>query len=142
MSRILNKNFLLVFSVFLLVAMISFSIPLSIHAQNDSDGGTKAIIVNPLGSTNDIPTLIKIIVDQAINFGYFLVVFFVLYSGFLFVKARGDEAGIEKAKKAFLWTVIGAAVLLGAQIISGVISGTVEQLKTGYRAPITYIDTV
>lgn len=87
-------------------------------------------IYNPLDKTGikDVPGLIAAIVKQIITVGYFIIVFFVLYSGFLFVKARGDEKGITDAKNAFLWTVVGAAVLLGAQLLSTIIQNTVKQL--------------
>lgn len=86
-------------------------------------------IYNPLeGRVSDIPALITIVVDAVKNIGYFLIVLFIIYSGFLFVKARGDEKGITDAKNVFKWTVVGAAVLLGAQILSALIKGTVDSL--------------
>ncbi len=96
----------------------------------DTGPGTPAQsgIHNPLGSVSDIPSLIQTIVDAVVQIGYYIVVIFIIYSGFLFVKARGNRTELEGAKKAFLYTVVGAAILLGAQILSSVISNTVSQL--------------
>jgi uncharacterized BrkB/YihY/UPF0761 family membrane protein len=112
-----------VFTVTLLFLALS-----SVYAAIPGEGHK---IYNPLerSGINDIPTLVSTIVDQVANVGYFVIVFFILYSGFLFVTARGDEAGLKKAKEVFLWTVIGAAVLLGAKVLSAVIKGTVNQLS-------------
>lgn len=54
---------------------------------------------------------------------------FIIYSGFLFVTAQGNESQITKAKKTFLWTCIGLGVLLGAWAIASAIKGTISQLQ-------------
>ena len=43
--------------------------------------------------------------------------------------AQGNETKLEKAKTTFLWTVIGAAVLLGSWAIAQVIQTTINQLR-------------
>lgn len=100
-------------------------------------------IYNPLeGRVSDIPGLITIIVNAVKNIGYFVIVLFIIYSGFLFVKARGNDTEITKAKGVFMWTVVGAAVLLGAQILSEVIKGTVDNLQSTNVPTIMHNDTV
>ena len=54
----------------------------------------------------------------------------IMYAGFLYVTARGNSSKIEKAHNALLWAVIGAAILLGAWVISQAISSTIDQLRT------------
>jgi len=104
--------------VFVLVAMPFFS-------QADS-----VSITNPFKS-NTISGLIKVIVnDLLIPIGSVVAVVMIMYAGFMFVVARGDQTKITKAKDALLYAVIGAAILLGAWVISDVISGTITQLKT------------
>lgn len=58
-----------------------------------------------------------------------IVAFFLIYSGFLFVIARGNEEALATAKRNFLFTVIGAALLLGAWVLANAIAGTVDALK-------------
>ena len=60
--------------------------------------------------------------------GAVIAVFFLVYSGFLFVVARGSEDKLKTAKATFLWTIIGVAVLLGATAISLAIKGTICQI--------------
>jgi len=52
----------------------------------------------------------------------------VIYSGFLFVFARGNSEKLGKAKDALLYTLIGAAILLGSWAIAEMIQATVTGL--------------
>lgn len=52
----------------------------------------------------------------------------LIYVGFLFVKAQGKEEELRDARRALLWTVIGALILLGSQAIAMGIKATVEAL--------------
>ncbi len=58
-----------------------------------------------------------------------IAVLAIIYSGFLFVAAKGNPGKLEEAKKIFYFTLIGIAILLGAEILSKVIESTVTSLK-------------
>ena len=112
-----------------LAAGLVFVMPVFVLATTPGDpcnGG----ICNPLGNTRDLGALILQVVEGIAQIGYYVVVLFVIYSGFKFVTARGDVKKLGEAKQTFLFTVIGAAILLGATLIAKVIDGTVTQLKT------------
>jgi hypothetical protein len=55
----------------------------------------------------------------------FLIVIFLLYYGFLFMKAQGDPTKITDAKKAFLWGIVGIIVILGTYSIIATVAYTV-----------------
>ncbi len=57
-----------------------------------------------------------------------LIALAIVYSGFMFVSARGNEEGISTAKRNFTYVVIGAILILGAWVIATLIGGTVTQL--------------
>lgn len=88
-------------------------------------------IQNPLACDNcdSIAGLLFAVAKEVAKIGFYVVVIFIIYSGFLFVKARGNEKELEVAKKAFLYTVVGGAILLGATILATVIEGTVNELR-------------
>lgn len=86
-------------------------------------------ICNPLKTGDNIEAFFLKLIDVAIAIGSVLAIIFLIYAGFLFVTAQGNEEKLRKAKSAFLWTVIGIAVLLGAKVIQAVIAGTVASLK-------------
>lgn len=56
------------------------------------------------------------------------VVLGFIYSGFLFVKAQGNTAGLEEAKTAITYSMIGAFILMGAWGFAQIISTTVSTL--------------
>ncbi len=88
-----------------------------------------AQIQNPLKGGNDIGQFVTFILGYAVRIGGVIAIFAFIYVGFLFVKARGNQAELTKAKTTFLNTVIGVAILLGAQIISTIITGTIRSLQ-------------
>lgn len=57
-----------------------------------------------------------------------IISFFIVYSGFLFVSARGNEEQLGTAKRNFFYVIIGAILILGAWVIATLIGGTVKQL--------------
>ncbi|MEI8174688.1 MAG: hypothetical protein WCG28_01930 [bacterium] len=84
-------------------------------------------ICNPI-QTNDINTLIKTILEGVIRAGIPVLALAIIYCGFLFVSAQGNSEKLTKAKDALLYTLIGAAILLGSWAIAQLISTTVSAL--------------
>jgi len=67
--------------------------------------------------------------DILVQIGAVAVTLAIVYAGFMFVAAQGNPEKINQAKKTLLYTVIGALVLLGAQVIAKVIESTITQLS-------------
>lgn len=88
---------------------------------------TPILLKNPL-TVNSIEELLALILQIIIIFAVPIIVFFIIYSGFLYVTAQGKPDQITKATKAFTWTIIGAVIVLGAQILLVVITNTVKSL--------------
>ncbi len=87
-------------------------------------------INNPLGdSIKDIPSFIRALINIVLTIGVPIVVLAIIYAGFLFVTAQGNEEKLKTAKKTFMYTIIGAAILLGAFVIANAIRGTVEEIR-------------
>lgn len=84
-------------------------------------------ISNPLaGDVNSIFAFVTYILENIVlPLGVVIVVFFVIYSGFLFVTAQGNFEKLQDARRTFLWVVIGAAILLGSVVIAKAIQTTV-----------------
>lgn len=121
--------------------LLVFVMPFLVQAQETSNPnpGTSNPSVGPsLGhieianpfQQNTIEGLINTILNQIlIPIGGVVAVLMIMYAGFLFVTARGNEKKIGDAKQALLYACIGAAILLGAKVISDAISATITQLK-------------
>ena len=90
---------------------------------------TSGKICNPLGpNTTSIPALILKVLTGLIEIGIPVIALAIIYCGFLFVFARGNPEKIKTAKDALIYTLIGAAVLLGAWTIAQLVSNTVISL--------------
>jgi preprotein translocase subunit YajC len=66
------------------------------------------------------------------------LVLFMMYAGFMFIEARGNEEKLKKAKKNFLYVVLGALLVLGAWTIASVIKGTVDEIAE----PTVFIEII
>ncbi|MFH0846384.1 MAG: hypothetical protein V1851_03245 [Patescibacteria group bacterium] len=116
-KKIFNKiQYVIVFG-FLCLPFTTYAVPMD-----------SVTLDNPLRGVNSLPELINKIIDVVILLATPLAILAIIYSGFLFVKAQGNSKGLEDAKNTLLWTIIGIAVLLGANILSDILSGTVKGL--------------
>ena len=53
---------------------------------------------------------------------------FIVWSGFLFITARGDDKKLTEAKNTFYWTILGTAVIVGAYAIATAVVNFAKQL--------------
>lgn len=123
-SRNWNKLILIVYVFF--VPILSFAQNTETVVPCDKSGK----LCNPVPSITSIPGLINTFLIGALKIGIPVVALAIIYCGFLFVKARGKPEEINKAKEALLYTLIGAAILLGSWAIAQMIQTTVTGLDT------------
>ncbi len=99
------------------------------HAQALSTYANPVQLLSGSGTPIDnIPDFLLAVVDMVFLIGMPIIVIFLIYSGFLFVTAGDNEAQTTKAKHVFLWTMLGAAILMGAKVIAAAIESTVLSL--------------
>lgn len=85
---------------------------------------------NPFKGGDTLYSFVRMLLnDVVLPIGGVVVVFFIIYSGFLFVTARGNTSQLAKARENFLWVIIGSAVLLGSWVIALAVEGTINSLK-------------
>ncbi len=130
-------TFLLIFCGILVafpVTNISAQSSLGGETQKPPLGGETQVVPfsidNPL-KYNTLSEFIEAIMGLVLQIMTPVIAILIIWTGFLFVKARGNPAEIAKAKQAFLWVVIGAAIMLGAFVLKSAIEGTVGQLGDG-----------
>lgn len=88
-------------------------------------------LVNPLGSGVGLMELLTKILKFVIQIGTIVVIFMLVYVGYLFVAAQGKEEKIREARNALLWTIVGALILLGSEAIAEGIRLTAQALSVG-----------
>ncbi len=104
--------------------------PGGVNAPIEVPADTGGILQNYLKSGIDsIPQLISYILKLAAMIGLPIVVLFIMWAGFMYVTARGDQAKIRRAHDAFLYSMVGAALVLGAAVIAAAIQGTISNLS-------------
>ncbi len=76
-------------------------------------------------------SFLQSILSFIVRIGAIIVVLMLVFVGYKFVAAQGNESELREAKSMLLWTVIGALILLGAQAIALGIQATVQALSAG-----------
>jgi len=89
----------------------------------------KQNLENPLGGTTTIYVFLEKVLKVVADIGFPVVVLAIVYSGFLYVKAQGDPGGLEEAKTALTYSIIGGAIILGAWVLAEAIGGTISTLR-------------
>ena len=109
----LNKIILAFYTMFLFMPIVAYG---------------QGSLENPIkyGSMGEF---LVALLDVVVQIAFPIIVLAIIYTGFLFVSARGNEAKLEEAKRTFMWTVVGSLVVLGAAVLSNAIQGTVNQLR-------------
>jgi hypothetical protein len=82
-----------------------------------------AVICNPLAASN-VTNLLNGIVAIATPVGAIIAVLAFIWVGFKFIQAQGNPEKITEARNALMYVAIGTAILLGAKIITTVITNS------------------
>jgi len=110
----------------LMVFFLALALPHLSLAQTSGTSNLSVKLVNPINTSNFQDFLAKVL-HIAFLIGVPVVALFIIYSGFLFVTAAGSPDKLKAAKKTFIGTVIGAAILLGAEVLSNALVETVRK---------------
>ena len=140
-NKFMKKNFkvkifaLLVLSFLVVFPVISFAQGSKVNSPSNSGSSVNSPpvnssdgkILNPI-SADTLDGFILVILKGVIKIMIPVIALAIIYCGFLFVQARGNPEALGKAKTALIYTLIGAAILLGSWAIAQLISNTVLAL--------------
>lgn len=125
------ENFFLYISVVFAVWLT----PSIVFAECTNNQG--GFFKNPLSNVCSIRDFVTRIIETIVlPIGTTIAVFMLIYTGFLFVVAQGNQTRLEQAKRMLLWTVIGTLVLLGAYAITNILAETAIQIDPGLEGRI------
>ena len=98
-------------------------VPLLVYAQSQT-------LSNPASGAgiNSIGDFVAAFLKAVVEISLPILTLFIVYSGFLFVTARGNASKLEKAKENFFYVIIGAILILGAWVLATLISATATQV--------------
>ncbi|PIR69562.1 MAG: hypothetical protein COU47_02295 [Candidatus Niyogibacteria bacterium CG10_big_fil_rev_8_21_14_0_10_46_36] len=112
---------------FITIAVISI-VCLSAYSLAHAQESFQLNLYNPLGSIDSFAALAASIFRAIVIIAIPLTVIFLIWAGILFVTARGNETQLAKAKKVFVWSVIGAMVIVAAWVIAVALNNSVQNL--------------
>lgn len=105
----------------------------STSSDNGDAGGSsspkiRGVLKNPL-PFNTIPEVVNAFVKGiVIPIAIPLLGIAIMYTGFLFVQARGNETKLKEAKLALKWTLIGGAIILASYVIAEGLQATIKDI--------------
>ncbi len=129
------KKILLISLIIIFSGQIAFAENTVTGSTNQVEGSFNTVergstgvlpkITNPL-KFKSLEDLIKGLVNIALQLGVILAVLALVWVGFKFILAQGNDGKITDAKNSLQWVIIGIAILFGAQIIVEIIKGTLS----------------
>lgn len=90
--------------------------------------GDPVALFDPTGGKT-IENIFQAILDIIMVFAIPIIVFFMIWAGFLYVTATGNPDKISKANNALMYAIIGGVIVLGANVLLEVITTTIELFK-------------
>ncbi len=93
-----------------------------------ASGAFKIEIKNP-GTINSIEEFIRVILGVVMVIATPIVIFFIIYSGFLYVTARGNVQQVEQATRQLTYAILGAILILGALVLSEILGQLIADFQ-------------
>lgn len=94
--------------------------PFAVFAQSQT-------LKNP-ANVSDFQTFIANFLKAIVQISLPILTLFIVYSGFMFVTARGNEHKLSEAKTNFMYVILGAILILGAWVLATLIASTANQV--------------
>ncbi|MFA6158264.1 MAG: hypothetical protein WC763_01400 [Candidatus Paceibacterota bacterium] len=95
------------------------------------DTSASVKLENPLGDkVKTIPDFFYLVINFVYSLSYAVIALFLIISGFKFVIAQGKPDALEDAKKTFKYTIVGAILLIGANVITEVVRTVINKFVT------------
>ena len=97
------------------------------YARAACPGGEEGGITNPLKFCT-VQDFIVGALHAMVIVALPILTFFIVYAGFQFIMAQGNQSKLSDAKNNFMYVILGAILILGAWLIASLIGGTISQL--------------
>ncbi len=122
-----------VFSVVAIAALVGF-MPLATSAQGFLQGGLLKQTAQPTGvamtSQDQLPVVIGNVINALLSLLGFVLLFFMLYAGFLWMTAQGDSKQVDKAKGMIRDAIIGLTIIALSFALTAFVLKTVSGIST------------
>lgn len=109
-----------------LIAFFLISAPTLVFAVDCGQGGGG--LVNPTQYCS-LDEFLAGVLHAVVLIAFPIIVLFLVYIGWLFVYQGNKPEELKKVREYFLWAVIGALIVLGAEALSRAIGATVNAIS-------------
>lgn len=89
-----------------------------------------AALYNPLGQRS-IPQIIGFVIQAALGIAGSIALLMIVYGGYTWLMSQGEPDKIKKGQQTIVWSVLGIAVLFGANILATYIINTLGGATAG-----------
>jgi len=110
----------LILSVFAFSLMAGITVSAQTGLQNLKTG-LNNVANNTVGNTGDLSSIDKVVttgVNAVLGLLGIIFLVIIIYAGFLWMTAGGNEDAVGKSKKLLMNSIIGLVIILGAYAIS------------------------
>lgn len=84
--------------------------------------------IQPLIKFNTLEGLLLGLLGIFITVATPIIVIYIVYSGYLYVTARGNAQQVEQATRSLTYAIIGGVLIIGAVAITTIVGNTVGAL--------------
>ena len=123
-----NNSAHLRFLILLALATVGTCALLYPHAADAACAASSGNTLQNPTCFGNISEFIQGVLKAVVAVGLPIITLFMVYAGFLYVKAQGKPDQILNAHRNFLYVIIGTILILGAWVLSTLIGGTITQL--------------
>lgn len=112
-----------------LLKVILLTVLLTPQTSFGQSPGDVIELENPLNFDNFVDFL-SAILGIVVIIAVPIVIFFIVYAGFLYVTAQGNSEQVGKATRALTYAIIGGLLILGAEALAGIIENVVDEFSS------------
>lgn len=107
-------------------------LPAAAGAQLSEAGTHLDTVADGIGadSSNDLPTLIGNLIAVLLSVLGIIFVVLVVYAGYLYLTASGDDDKVKKAKKLMGQAIIGLVIIIAAYAIADFVIGSLVDVAS------------
>ncbi len=138
MKSIFLRRFFSTMAMFALVG----SVPLAVSAQSGFlQGGllrqTAGRTGVPTPGADQLPVIIGNVINALLSVLGFVLLFFMLYAGFLWMTAQGDSKQVDKAKGMIRDAIIGLVIITLSFALTNFVLGTLVNVASSSSGGVT-----
>ncbi len=108
------------------LSVMAGSLPMVVHAANNPFGEAGAATTQlgaagasaGITTTKELPQIIGTIVNVVLGFMGIVLLFYLIYGGFLWMTSGGESKGVDAAKKMIQNAIIGLVIIVSSYAIS------------------------